>query len=117
MTESSIDDRALIDRARAYVEGSNGHDAERIRPMLANDALYRSSDVGVHQGADAILARTGAFFAAHPDVHWEATNYRLIAQGGVEFDFVITLGGTQSPGTERLFFDAAGLIRRIEVER
>lgn len=112
-----MDTDALIGRAEAYVEASNGHDVARIATMLAENAVYRSSGVGGHDGAAAILAMNRSFFSANPDVRWQARDYRLIDKNGVEFDFVISFGDTSAPGIERVFFDADGQITRVEVER
>lgn len=117
MSETSPDAAALIAKAQDYVDASNRHDMARIGPMLADDVAYASSGVGVHEGAQAVGALTAAFHAANPDVHWRVEHYRPIGEDGVEFDFVITLGGEEHPGVERIFFTPAGLIRRIEVER
>ncbi|MGI9414696.1 MAG: nuclear transport factor 2 family protein, partial [Hyphomicrobiales bacterium] len=93
------------------------HDMARMGPMFAHDMVYASSGVGSHRGADAIRAMMAGFHDANPDVHWRAEHYRLTGEDGVEFDFVMTMGGQEHPGVERIFFDPAGLIRRIEVER
>ncbi len=107
----------LIARTRAYVDASNDHDVERIRTMLSDGATYQSSGVGEHEGADAIIAMNTTFFAAKPDVHWQPANFRTVEGDGVEFDFVITIGGADSRGVERVFFDDTGQIVRVEVER
>ena len=115
MTNSDPAD--LIERAKDYVDASNAHDVERIEAMLAPDALYLSTGVGRHEGAAAILAMNRSFFGANPDVHWDAQNYRTVADRGVEFDFAISFGETVGNGVERVFFNAAGNIIRVEVER
>ena len=106
-----------IGRAAAYVDASNDHDVERIDTMLNAEAVYHSTGVGSHRGKDAILAMNAKFFADNPDVRWSPANYRSIAGNGVEFDFEISLKGKLSSGVERVFFDAEGLIVRVEVER
>jgi hypothetical protein len=107
----------LVEQTKSYVAASNAHDLTRIEPMFAADAIYRSSGVGQHEGAPAIIAMMKTFFDANPDVHWDTSSFRVIEENGVEFDFVISLGGNSSTGIERLFFDADNLIRLIEVER
>jgi hypothetical protein len=109
--------RDLLDRARCYVDASNAHDVERIAALLAADASYHSTGVGIHEGADAIVAMNRAFFADNPDVHWDTSNYRLIAENAVEFDFVISLKGKRGRGVERIYFDTNSRISRVEVER
>lgn len=107
----------LIGKTKAYVEASNAHDVDRIATMLKEDVVYQSTGVGRHEGAAAILTMNRSFFGEYPDVHWDAENYRTVDDGGVEFDFVITLGGHSSSGIERVFFDPSGRISRVEVER
>ena len=106
----------LIRKAENYVAASNDHDIGRIRPMLAPECCYCSAGVGRHDGVDAIMAMMGSFFAANPDVHWQAKNYQQHS-GHVVFDFVITLGGNSSSGVEEIDFDRAGAISRIVVQR
>ncbi len=106
----------LINKAESYVAASNDHDVARIRPMLAPDCSYRSAGVGAHDGIDAITAMMQSFFAANPDVHWQVEDYRWQSDH-VVFDFVITLGGTNSSGVEEIHFDKAGAISRIVVRR
>jgi len=117
MTAIANDNSAWIGKAWAYVEASNQHDMARIGPMLSDDIVYVSSGVGDHEGAGAVLEMMSAFHEANPDVHWQAENYRTIDRDGVEFDFVMTLGGAEHRGVERIFFTPTGQIRRIEVKR
>ncbi len=106
----------LITKAKDYVAASNAHDVDRIRPMLASDCSYRSAGVGRHDGADAVMAMMQSFFAANPDVHWDARNYQQQANH-VAFDFRITLGAGTSSGREEIHFSEAGKISRIVVQR
>lgn len=112
-----MDARTRIGRAKAYVNASNAHDVDRIADLLGAEAVYQSTGVGTHVGADAILAMSRNFFADNPDVRWEGSNYRAISGEGVEFDFTISVQGERHKGVERVFFDASGLICRVEVER
>lgn len=107
---------ALIKKAESYVAASNDHDIARIRPMLAPECSYCSAGVGRHDGIEAIVTMMQSFFAANPDVHWQAENYQR-RPGYVVFDFVITLGGNSSSGVEEIHFDQAGDISRIVVQR
>ncbi|WP_108881063.1 nuclear transport factor 2 family protein [Anderseniella sp. Alg231-50] len=106
----------LIEKAKAYVAASNAHDIARIKPMLAPACSYRSAGVGRHDGADAIMTMMQSFFAANPDVHWQAENYRQRCDH-VVFDFVITMDGNSSSGVEEIHFDGAGNVSRIVVQR
>lgn len=114
---TSSDPGDLIARTKDYVDASNAHDVARIEAMLDTDALYLSTGVGRHEGAAAILKMNRAFFGQNPDVHWDAENYRIVPDGGVEFDFTISFGDTVGSGVERVFFNTAGRIVRVEVER
>jgi len=104
----------LLFRARKYVRLSNKHDLESIEPMFLPDATYVSAAVGRHEGRDAIMSMMRGFFIEHPDVVWEVEEFRTI-DSGVEFDFVMRMGGTENPGVERLIFDNHGIIRHVEV--
>lgn len=106
----------LIAKAEDYVGASNAHDIDRIRPMLAADCCYQSAGVGRHDGTDAIMAMMQSFFAANPDVHWQAQNYQRQADK-VVFDFQIKLGTGTSAGREEIHFNEAGKISRIVVQR
>ncbi|MBT5415572.1 MAG: nuclear transport factor 2 family protein [Rhodospirillaceae bacterium] len=110
-------DDELFALAEAYFAASNAHDLDRIAAMFAPDAVYRSSGVGAHDGPAAIRAMNETFFAANPDVAWEVTGRRMVPEDGVELDFVIALGGKRHKGTERVYFDKSGLIRKVEVVR
>lgn len=112
-----MDDTQRMTVARAYVDASNDHDIDGIAALLAPDVAYRSSGVGAHDGAAKILAMNRTFFGDYPDVHWDPVNWRHIGDGGIEFDFTITLGGQSHRGVERVFVDDTGRISRVEVER
>ncbi len=109
-------DDILLARARDYVEASNAHDLARIEPMFAPDAHYVSGRTGAYQGTADILAMMKGFFEQFADAAWRTDNWRVVADDGVEFTFILSAGGQDRPGTERVFFDAPGKIRRIEVE-
>ena len=117
MTSTAPTEQDLLQRAKVYVAASNAHDVSAIETMMAAECVYESSGVGRHEGAKAIIAMMRGFFAAAPDVHWQADGYRLIAGNGVAFDFVISMNEDSSNGVERLFFDDGGLINRVEVAR
>lgn len=106
----------LIRKAEAYVAASNAHDIARIQPMLAPECNYSSAGVGRHDGVEAIMTMMQSFFAANPDVHWRAENYRRRSDH-VVFEFVVTMGGQSASGVEEIHFDGAGQISRIMVQR
>lgn len=108
--------------ARGYVETSNRHDLEAIAPLFADDAAYRSTAVGSYEGRAAILEMMTDFFAAFPDVTWQAGDYRLEpASRSVVFDFTLrathaqTNEGLVRTGVESLRFSERGLIVEIDV--
>ncbi len=117
MAEAANSEAELIRKAVAYVSASNDHDLGSIQGMLAGTCRYESSGVGTHVGRDVILAMMESFFAGNPDVHWQASKYHLTEAACVEFDFVISMRGTQAAGVERLHFNAACEIELIEVRR
>ena len=104
------------DRARRYVEMSNAHDLDAIEAMFQESATYQSANIGEHEGREAILVMMRAFLAHNTDIRWDVHEYRSLDDGGVEFDFTARAGGGERRGTERVYFDDAGLIRRVEVE-
>jgi limonene-1,2-epoxide hydrolase len=109
-----------MELARAYVALSNAHRPDLIQPLFANDAVYRSSAVGEHRGAMAIVAMMRAFFTRYPDVHWQCRHYRCDGDR-VSFDFELRATGAddgsqlQRAGIEHIDFDARGLIKALEV--
>ena len=110
----------LIELARAYVALSNAHRSALIRPMFAENAVYRSSAVGEHHGASAIVTMMQGFFQRYPDVHWQCRGYRCAANR-VSFEFELEAtdasdGSTlQRGGIEHIEFDSRGLIILLEV--
>lgn len=107
----------LIPKASAYVAASNALDVKAIEPMLDKDCRYISTGVGEYAGRDSILSMMSGFFANNPDVHWAVSDYALEPKRCVTFEFVISLAGQTSKGTERLWFSEGGAITCIEVER
>jgi hypothetical protein len=107
----------LIELARAYVALSNAHHLEHLTAMFAAGAGYRSTTVGDFRGRAAIADMMHEFFARHPDVYWEADNYRC-DDHRVSFDFTMTAegGDTRRSGVEHLDFTADGSIKRVTVE-
>jgi hypothetical protein len=116
-----IGETEALELARAYVALSNSHRVELIQPLFAADALYRSNAAGEYRGAPAIAAMMRAFFARYPDAFWLCENYRY-RSGRVSFDFSLQAsdahGGEhlQRSGIEVIDYDAAGLIRKLEVK-
>lgn len=119
---STMEGNSCIDAARRYVEFSNGGWVDEALAMFAPDASYASSQVGAFEGRDAIGAMMRGFFARFEQPHWDVPEYRLVGDDVVEFDFVMTASpyGVGDPverrGTERIAFDATGLINRIDVD-
>jgi len=118
---AEVKESEQIDFARAYVALSNAHDLERILPMFADNALYRSSNVGEFKGRDAIGRMMSDFFDRFPNVYWSVEEYRCAGAAAVVFDFAMTatepLTGEsiERLGLERIEFTGEGLIERLEV--
>ena len=107
----------LIELARAYVALSNAHHIEHLMSMFAAGAGYRSTTVGDFRGRAAIADMMHEFFIRHPDVSWEADNYRC-DNHRVSFDFTMTADGDgiRRSGVEHLDFTADGSIKKVTVE-
>ena len=111
-----------IELAKLYVQRSNDHDVERIRPLLHTGVTYGSSNVGVHSERAPVLAMMAGFFKDYPDVTWETENYALNEQGSVTFDFSLSATHRETNellrrhGVERIDFDGEHLITHIEVD-
>ena len=111
-----------IDLAKLYVASANAHDLDACEDMFAEDMEYVSDGVGEHHGRAAIRRMMDDYMGARPDVKWEEGPYRALGSDGAAFDFVMT--GTDPAtgkpfrrvGVETIFFNAAGMIRRIEVK-
>ena len=107
--------------AEKYVSLSNAHDLDRIFPMFATDASYSSSTVGSFEGLLKIKTMMRGFFERFPDVHWEVSDYRSMAERVVVFDFTRRATDLERgepirvEGIEKIEFTEDGLIRRIEV--
>jgi hypothetical protein len=118
--QSAMGETEALELARAYVALSNAHRVELIRPMFAAEAVYRSSAVGEYRGAAAIADMMQAFFARYPDAFWLCENYRR-KNGRVSFEFSLQASdaGTgvhlQRSGIEHIYYDADGLISKLEV--
>lgn len=114
-------DLELIELARAYVALSNAHRSALIESMFAENAVYRSSAVGEHHGAGAIVAMMREFFQRYPDVHWKCRDYRCDANR-VSFEFELQAtdardgSALQRGGIEHIEFDSGGLISLLEVD-
>ena len=99
-----MNDEANKAAARAYVEASCAHSLALIRPLLHEDVIYQSANVGDFQGREAALEMMSGFFAQFPDVHWDVQAYRTVDANTVSFEFVLT--ATNSTTGERFERDA-----------
>jgi hypothetical protein len=113
-------DSRLIELARAYVALSNAHHIEHVLSMFAAGASYSSTTVGDHRGRAAIGDMMHEFFTRHPDVYWEARDFRC-DDHRVSFDFTLTADrdkedGIRKTGVEHLDFTADGSIKKVTVE-
>ncbi|MEM1199165.1 MAG: nuclear transport factor 2 family protein, partial [Pseudomonadota bacterium] len=107
----------LVSKASAYVAASNARDVRAIEPMLHKDCRYISTGVGEYTGRTEILSMMTGFFASNPDVHWTVADYILEPERCVVFEFVVSLAGQHSNGTERIWFSEDGVITCIKVDR
>jgi hypothetical protein len=110
-------DYKLIELARAYVALSNAHHIEHVLSMFAAGASYSSTTAGNYRGRATIGDMMHAFFSRHPDVYWDARDYRC-DDHRVSFDFTMTAddGGIRKSGVEHLDFTADGSIKKVTVE-
>ena len=112
-------DRKLIELARAYVALSNAHHIEHVLSMFAAGASYSSTTVGDYRGRAAIGDMMHEFFTRHPDVYWEARDFRC-EDHRVSFDFTMTANAgdeaMRKAGVEHLDFTADGSIKKVTVE-
>lgn len=115
------DTTSTVELAKRYVEYSCAHDIECIRPLLAENAVYESDNVGRFEGRDDTLAMMTGFFAQYPDITWEVEQYKPISELSVEFNFhmhganIETGTRIERRGVERIDFTEQGLIARISV--
>lgn len=115
----SIDPVALL---RRYHDALNRYDAATVKDMFAADAIYESPGVnGRIEGRDAIIAAFSAYFAEHPDQ--QSTDDEVTRLSPVVVRSLWRLSATARStgrpvarrGSETVTFDAAGLIRHVEV--
>jgi steroid delta-isomerase-like uncharacterized protein len=57
--------------AREAFRLANEHDAEALRPLLADDIVHNVVPIGIRRGPDAVVAYFRALFAATPDFRVE----------------------------------------------
>lgn len=94
-------------------------DFEKLADLLADEVIYLSPGVGHYRGKLAVMRMLRDFFAKHPAAAWENARWRL-EQGEILHDYRLTVP-TALPeqrnrrGTERMSFNAEGLISRIQV--
>jgi ketosteroid isomerase-like protein len=105
-----------------YHTAIEARDLKSIASMLTEHAVYQSKGLGPMKGRDAILAAMENYFAAHPDhKSWDTS---VTAKSGniahSEWQLRATNSETKTTvsrqGTEKIFFDAGGLIVAVEVE-
>ena len=115
----SLDPVALLRRYHATLEP---YVAEEAAAMFAADAVYVSPGVnGRIEGRDAIIAAFTRYFAEHPDQKSVDESVEAVspfeARASWRLEATARSTGTRVArrGTERIAFDASGLIRRVEV--
>ncbi len=109
----------LTELAKAYIALCNSHRIDLVLSMFAAGARYTSSAASDYRGRAAIGDMMHAFFTDHPDVNWQASEFRC-EDNRVSFDFSLTAGdaaeGIRRHGIEHLDFTADGSIKKVTVE-
>lgn len=109
----------LTELSRAFIALCNSHRIDLVLSMFAAGARYTSSASGDYRGRAAIGDMMHVFFAEHPDVYWQADEFRC-DDHRVSFDFTMTAGndtgGIRRQGVEHIDFTADGSIKKITVE-
>ncbi|MFZ1851412.1 MAG: nuclear transport factor 2 family protein [Nitrosomonas sp.] len=116
-----MDTHRLIELTKRYVDLSNQRDLAQIQTMFAADSVYHSAFFGEYQGSQAIHTMMCNFFDRFLDAYWEIDEYRIIADNGVAFNFVMTGTDLSSGecvkrlGLEKIFFTEEYLIKQIYI--
>ena len=112
---------SLIDRVHRYHAALNALDLATVESMLADAAEYHSPSVGGILGKPAIVAAMRGYFAEYPDQVAEDQNVEFAGPDAVRSEWRLTATSKSTgkvstrEGLETVYFDPAGLIRRIEV--
>ena len=116
----TIDPVALLRRYHAALQP---YDRAAVAGMFAPGAVYLSPGVnGRLEGRAAILAAFEAYFAEYPDQQAEDEEITSISPFAARAVWRLAAKSVTSGrrverrGIERVFFDAGGLITRVEVE-
>jgi len=116
-----MDAHRLIELTKRYVDLSNQPDLAQIQSMFASDATYYSAFFGEYKGSHAIHTMMCDFFDRFRDAYWKVNEYRVIADNGAAFDFVMTGTNASSGeraerlGSEEISFNSDELIIKIIV--
>ena len=112
----------LLDRVRRYHDALNAVDLALVETMFAATAEYHSPGTGSVFGRYAIMAAMRKYFAEYPDQVASSERARHAGPHSVSFDWRLeatsksTGRSLRRQGSETLYFDHQGLIRRVEVE-
>jgi NADH:ubiquinone oxidoreductase subunit D len=123
LSAEATNESERIELAKAYIALSNAHKLEFVVPVFSVDAIYRSPNVGVFDGRDAIRTMMTGFFTRYSDTYWDARNFHRTKDRNVQFDFELTATEVetgekiQRTGVEELEFTSEGLIFRLEVRK
>ena len=100
----------------AYTAALNRFDLDAVAKMFAGDATYDSPGLpAAVDGRAAIMQAFQAYFAAHPDQVNGDEDIRILGPLTLEARWWLVTHGTRRHGTQRIAFDEAGKIKRIEV--
>ena len=115
----TIDPVALL---RRYHAALNDYDAETVRAMFAEDAVYVSPGVkGRITGRDAIIAAFTTYFAEHPDQAAIDEAVTQVAPDAVQTVWKLEATARSTGqrvtrrGTQTVTFNGDGLIAHVEV--
>ncbi len=114
--------RDLVSLAHRYFDALNAFDLATAEAMYAEDATYHSRFVGTLAGRKAIFRAFRQYFAEYSDQSAATESVELFEPNAVRtrWRLTATARSTGLPlvrrGSERITFDANGLIARVEVE-
>ncbi|MDE2383029.1 MAG: nuclear transport factor 2 family protein [Alphaproteobacteria bacterium] len=107
---------SLPARLAEYTAALNRHDLDVVERMFAEDALYLSPGLPAPmRGRAAIMAAFRAYFAQHTDQVNGDEDVRPLGTHSIEARWWLSSSTSSRMGTQRITFNDAGEITRIEV--
>ena len=103
-------------RLGAYTAALNRFDMDAVEQMFAEDAVYASPGLTHEmQGRGAIMAAFRAYFEKHPDQVNEDFDILALDAQTVEARWTLKSSRSHRTGTQRITYDEAGRMIRVEV--